>query len=193
MINAKNIARKLWSIWQLDGCSISVWWNIFFINLIRKNTRPKVQLQFISTRYCAVTVDKSAQLVLNGPFILGHKQLKNSRLETRLSLGKNAKLVVNDYFTVYYGSDIRIYPNAILSLYGGFCSNGVRIICRNQITIGKDCAIAPEVIIRDSDEHQLLSSEYEISTTSKNNLRSPTIILDKTPRSVKISYFLPLK
>jgi acetyltransferase-like isoleucine patch superfamily enzyme len=108
-------------------------------------------------------IDKSAQMVLNGTFVLGHKQLKNSRMETRLSVAKNASLVVNDYFTVYYGSDIRIYPNATLSLNGGFCNNGVRIICGKKITIGKNCAIAPEVIIRDMDEHQILFSEHKIS------------------------------
>ena len=163
---AMSMARNLLKISRLVcliGCSFSAWGQLIYINLVRKNTRPRFNLRFIPTRYCSVTVDKSAQMELNKKFILGWKQFRNSRIETRLYVGKNASLIVNDYFNIYNGSDIRVYPNGILTLNGGFCNNGVQITCGKKITIGKSCAIAREVIIRDYDAHRLLHSEHEIA------------------------------
>lgn len=159
----KSMARKLWDFYRLIGCSSSAWGQLIYINRVRKNTRSKVKIGFIPTRYCSVLVDKSAQMELNGKFVLGWKQFGKSRIETSLYVGKNASLIVNGYFKVYNGSDIRIYPNGILTLNGGFCNNGVQITCGKNITIGKGCLIAREAIIRDYDAHQLLDSGHEIA------------------------------
>jgi acetyltransferase-like isoleucine patch superfamily enzyme/coenzyme F420-reducing hydrogenase beta subunit len=162
----KSITPKLLNIGRLlrlMGCSPSAWWQLMYFNLIRKNTRPKFKFRFLPTRYCSVMVDKSAQIELSRRIILGWTQFRKSRLETKLYVGKNASLFVNGYYTVYSGSDIRVYPNGILTLKGGFCNNGVQITCGKKITIGKNCAIAREVIIRDYDAHVLLPSENEIA------------------------------
>lgn len=159
----KDVTRQLWNLCRLIGCSPSAWGQLVYINIVRKNTRSKVNLGFIPTRYCSIRVDKSAQMELNERFILGWKQFGKSRIETRLYVGTNASLIINGSFKVYNGSDIRVYPNGILTLKGGFCNNGVQITCGKKITIGKGCSIAREVIIRDYDAHQLLHSEHEIS------------------------------
>lgn len=166
MAKIKGMARKLRDICKLTrlvGCSPSAWRQLIYINLVRKNTRSKVNIGFIPTPYCSIMVDKSAQMELNKEFVLGWKEFGKSRIETRLYVGKNASLIVNDRFNVYNGSDIRVYPNGILTLNGGFCNNGVQITCGKKITIGKGCVIARGVIIRDYDAHQLLHSEHEIS------------------------------
>lgn len=154
---------KICRLFRLIGCSPSAWGQLIYFNLVRKNTRPKFNFRFIPTRYCSVTVDKSAQMELNKKIILGWTQFRKSRIETRLYVGKNASFFVNGSFNVYSGSDIRVYPNGILTLNGGFCNNGVQITCGKKITIGKNCVIAREVIIRDYDAHQLLYSEHEIA------------------------------
>ena len=149
------------------GCSPLAWWQLIYFNLVRKNTRPKFNFGFIPTRYCSVTVDKSAQMELKKTLILGWTQFKKSRLETRLYLCKNASFFVNGHFNIYSGSDIRVYPNGVLTLQEGFCNNGVQITCGKKITIGKNCVIAREVIIRDYDAHRLLQPEYEIAKEIK--------------------------
>ncbi|MHC4109884.1 MAG: Coenzyme F420 hydrogenase/dehydrogenase, beta subunit C-terminal domain [Planctomycetota bacterium] len=159
----KVMARKFWNLYRLIGCSPSAWGQLIYINLVMRNTRSKVKIGFIPTRYCSVMVDRSAQIELNERFVLGWKQFRKSRIETRLYLGKNASLIVNGSFNVYNGSDIRVYPGGILTLNGGFCNDGVQITCGKKITIGKSCSIAREVIIRDYDAHQLLNSEHEIA------------------------------
>jgi acetyltransferase-like isoleucine patch superfamily enzyme len=159
----KNIVRKLLSFYRYLGCSPSAWKQLIYINLIRKNTQSRSSFGFIPTRYCSIAVDKSAQIKLNEKIIFGWKQFGKSRLETRLYVGKNSSLIVNGHYNVYSGSDIRVYPGGTLTLNEGFCNNGVQITCGKKITIGKDCRISREVIIRDYDAHQLLSSEHEIS------------------------------
>ena len=163
MKKAVSSIQKLLIIWQLTGRSPIACWRTIFINIVRKNIISTSRLDFVCTRYCSLSFDKSARVIINKTFVLGHKQLKNSKLETRISVGKNGTLIVNGYFSIYYGTEIRIYEGAILSLNGGFCNNGVRIICGKKISIGKNCAIGPEVVIRDTDQHRLLSPGFEVA------------------------------
>ena len=154
---------KIGRLVRLIGCSPSAWGQLIYFNLVRKNTRSKFNFGFIPTRYCSVMVDKSAQIKFKNRIILGWTQFRKSKLETRLYVGKNASFFVNGFFNVYSGSDIRVYPDGILTLNGGFCNNSVQITCGKKITIGKGCAIAREAVIRDYDAHQLLGSEHEIA------------------------------
>jgi acetyltransferase-like isoleucine patch superfamily enzyme len=94
---------------------------------------------------------------------LGWKNFRKSRLETRFSVGKQSKLVVNGAFVVYKGSDIRVLDNGVLTLNHGFCNDGVKIVCSKSITIGNGCVSARDVIMRDYDAHQILSTDYELS------------------------------
>ena len=158
-----RVLRKLWELHRIIGCSPSAWMQFIYINLIRKNTLPKFKFRFVPSNYCSVKVDKSAQIKLNEKIIFGWKQFGKSRLETRLYVGKNSSFIVNGFFNVYAGSDIRVYPNGILTLNGGFCNNGVQITCGKKITIGKGCCISRDVIIRDYDAHEILDSKHEVS------------------------------
>ena len=57
--------------------------------------------------------------------------------------------------------DVRFYSGCTLSVDGkftmmsGYINNNCKIFCRNKISIGEKVVIAPEVIIRDSDQHQI--------------------------------------
>jgi len=86
--------------------------------------------------------------------VVGFKVMRGSRVETRLSVGKNASLVVLGGFVVYSGCDIRVLEGASLTVGGGFINEGRQISCESEIVIGKGCAIARDVIIRDNDAHE---------------------------------------
>ncbi len=165
LAKAKGMARMLWGGWRQMGLSPSAWLQFVYINLLRKNTHGNVHRSklFIPTRLCRVVMDQSAQMIFNGKLTLGWKQFRKSTLETRFSVGKNATVIVNSDFTVYNGSDIRVLDNGVLTLNGGFCNMGVQIVCAKRVTIGKGCAIARDVIIRDYDAHQLLNSGHEMA------------------------------
>lgn len=147
---------------QLGNSPISMW-QCLYINCFRKNTKSTKKFAFVPTPYCSISLDKSANIELHGKFVLGFKQFGKSRIESQLYVGKDASFIVNGDFTVYSGSDIRVYPGGQLILNSGFCNNGVEITCGRKITIGKDCAIARGVIIRDYDAHQITNSDHEIA------------------------------
>ncbi len=164
LTKAKEIARRILR-GQHMGLSVSAWLQFFHMNVIRKNTHASVRCfkMFIPTRFCRVVVDDTAKILFNGVLTLGWKQFRKSRLETRFWVGKNSTVIVNDSFTVYNGSDIRVLDNGVLTLNGGFCNDGVQISCAKRITLGKGCAIARDVIIRDNDAHQLLNTGHKIA------------------------------
>jgi acetyltransferase-like isoleucine patch superfamily enzyme len=162
-INKLSIWVKTQRILKKTGVNPFLLLKLIYINLLRQNTIQRTKLGFMLTRYCNVKLNKNAKIILNGTFDFGFNEFKNSKLESRLSIGQGASLIVNNKFTAYAGSDIRIIPNAVLTLNGGFCNNGVQITCGKKITIGKNCAIARDAIIRDYDAHKILDSNHKIS------------------------------
>jgi acetyltransferase-like isoleucine patch superfamily enzyme len=145
---------------RILGFSFSAWYQFIFINTLRKNTESNVRFGFIPGSYCRVVIDRSAKIVLNGVLTLGVKENRKSTAETRFSLGKNSNLTVNGAFSVASGSDIRVFANGELVIDDGYCTSGVQIVCFKKITIGKGCAIARDVIIRDTDAHQIFYADY---------------------------------
>lgn len=111
-------------------------------------------------KYCALDLNKKAKINCNGYLTLGYKENKNSKLETRFSMGENSIFNINGNFNVYAGSDIRIFDNATLTIGSGYVTSGVQIVCKKKITIGNNVAIARDVIIRDTDAHQILDDKH---------------------------------
>lgn len=56
---------------------------------------------------------------------------------------------------------ISVFKNASLKIGEGTFINGARIAAKNEITIGKNCTIAPESIIMDSDFHDVRDHDGE--------------------------------
>ncbi len=110
-----------------------------------------------------MSIDPSATLDINGLFVVGYKDVKGSKQETRFVIGKNATVRVEGMFRIYNGSDIRVYQDAELVLKEGFCNMGVQLACAKKLTIGKGCALARDVIIRDCDAHEIIKEGYETS------------------------------
>jgi acetyltransferase-like isoleucine patch superfamily enzyme/coenzyme F420-reducing hydrogenase beta subunit len=161
----KKVLHIVGACWRDLGLSPSIWAQFIYINLLRKNTRANVRRlkMLIPKRHCCIVVDKSAQMTFNGTLALGCKYFQKSRLETRLWVGRNATLVVNGDVAIYNGSDIRVLDNGVLTLNGTFCNDGVQIVCAKSVSLGSGCVIARDVIIRDYDAHQMLSSDYAMA------------------------------
>lgn len=106
---------------------------------------------------------KSAKLNIaeNGRLILGEKHRLGYRRSTILQMDSNAFLNVQGSFRFYYGGDIKIFNNGNLELQSGFCNSDVKIRCKKYISIGKDVAIAHDVLIMDCDGHSIGGQEDE--------------------------------
>lgn len=148
------------------GISPKAYIQFLWVNFLRKKTQSNllsVNL-FFPARYAVLDIHKSARVSLRGVLLLGYKRIKGSRLETRLAVEKNGSLVVeNGFASVYYGSDILVFRDAILTFKGKVTINqNVQIICMNSIRIGEDVMISRDVVIRDNDGgHEILSEGYK--------------------------------
>ena len=108
-----------------------------------------------------VYIHKNSSVELNGQLLLGEKWSRTDNRQFILTLMDGAKLQVDDDFKVFSGGIITVLKGAKLRLGGGYISNDVRISCHDSINIGKNVAIAAEVIIRDSDNHEISYNGYE--------------------------------
>ncbi len=144
--------------------------NIFKVNFIdlllinlRKNTNSAITKKklILPFKYCRTVISKSAVIKCNNTLILGYKENKKSKQETRLSLGSKSNMTINGAFTAYSGSDIRVFDGGELTIGSGYCTCGVQIVCKKKITIGNNVAIARDVIIRDNDAHEILEKDHK--------------------------------
>ena len=120
----------------------------------------KVEGEIECHKYVRMVVAKKANLNIKGKLILGSKANKKSKQETRFYIEDDAKLTVTGDFNVGAGTDIRIFKNAELTIGSGYLNADDQIICEEKITIGNDVAIAREVIIRDTDSHEILDGKH---------------------------------
>lgn len=105
------------------------------------------------------------------------KRILRNRLVGSLYMADGAVLKANA-FTVYAGSRIDINKGATLSMGSGYMNYGCTITCFNSISIGHDVAIAERVIIRDSDNHKVITLSENNEKTIENNTTSPIVIED---------------
>ena len=102
-------------------------------------------------------VSNKANIFIEKRFIFNVPWNKRSRVPLgSLNVSQNAELSIGDV-RVFSGSTLSV--DGKFSMKSGYINNNCSIFCRNQITIGDDVVIAPEVIIRDSDQHQIVVGE----------------------------------
>jgi acetyltransferase-like isoleucine patch superfamily enzyme len=72
-----------------------------------------------------------------------------------LAIRKGGKCSVEGSFAVHSGCMLTILEGAHLSLGSGYLNSGAKISCSQYIRIGHGVAIADDVVIQDSDFHNL--------------------------------------
>lgn len=121
---------------------------------IYKNT------EFIKHRTAVINVEKK----LGIGKIVGY----TGKLKTTFVMESDSQLIGKGKFYFYTGCKIVLQPNAKLILGdGSFINVDSKIYCSNQIEIGDNTFIGEEVIIRDTDEHQVLRGGYKKSIPIK--------------------------
>jgi len=149
------------------GFSFSTWRQFIKFNFISRNVQMSGRIKFRPLKYCRVSINNTAKLILKSGFTMGVKQMESSHMETRLLLEPNATMTINGGFSMYCNSYIRVIEDGELILHGGFINENVQITCASCITIGRGCAIARDVIIRDYDAHTIETPGFEIKKPIK--------------------------
>ncbi len=158
-----NPVKKILKCIFKVGFSLQTYGQIIYYNFFSKNVIMSGRFRFLPLKYCRISIDKSAKLNLKSSFVLGVKQVNSSRLETRLLLEPDTTMTINGGFLMYCNSYIRVIKGGELILYEGFINENVQITCGSRITIGKGCAIARDVIIRDYDAHTIDIPGFKIA------------------------------
>ena len=106
-------------------------------------------------------------MILSAKLKTGIKQVRKSKLETRILLERNSEMIVDGDFSIYAGSYIRLVPDSRLILHGGFINENVQITVGDTIEIGKNATIGRDVVIRSYDGHTIKEVGYQVSASIK--------------------------
>ena len=141
--------------------SLGTFYSHIRLNLFCSHIVKKIKFPLSNYKHCIFQFDEDSHLILESVLIVGQKQVRKSKLETRIWLEENAKMTVKGNFTIFAGSYIRIVKGGHLILHGGFLNENVQITCGGKVEIGEGCTIARDVVIRSYDAHHILDDNYK--------------------------------
>lgn len=159
--------KSIYNILANLGLSIGSWSTFLRINFLSKKVLRKIRIPLLNKRITIIQIDEGAKMILSARITTGTKQVKKSRLETRILLEKDSQLVVDGSFNVYAGSYIRVAPKGKLILHGGFINENVQITVGDVVEIGSGFTCGRDVVIRSYDGHTICQEGYKISEPIK--------------------------
>jgi acetyltransferase-like isoleucine patch superfamily enzyme len=102
-------------------------------------------------------LEKEAQLKFGIAWIL------TGYTNSTLKIAEGGVLHVSGKFKFHTGAFIVVNKNARLEIGSGYTNNNAEINCFKHISIGNNVAISKGVIIRDSDNHEIIGNDNPIS------------------------------
>lgn len=138
-------------------------WNNFFSKKILRSTKSLI----INESRTVIQIDDNASIELKAKLITGRKQVKKSRMETRILVENEGRLSILGDFIMFGNSYIRVAPQAKLIIHGGFINENVQITAGDVVEIGSDFTCGRDVVIRSYDGHYIEEDGYKISEPIK--------------------------
>src|SRR5690606_12295014 len=80
-----------------------------------------------------------------------------------LKIDEGGVLKLSGKFKFYTGAFIVVNKNALLEIGSGYTNNNAEINCFKHISIGNNVVISKGVIIRDSDNHEIIGNPNPVS------------------------------
>ena len=163
LLRIKGVLRKLLLLWSKFPHSPTAIYQTIWFNFLRKNTIASLKKKqfFLSDVNNALDIHKTAKVKLNGFLKFGYKRNRKSKMESALLLEKNSTFEAGRT-TVFYGADFQVFKNASLKIGNATINRNVQVICMDSITIGNDCLISRDVVIRDNDGgHHVLAPGFK--------------------------------
>lgn len=149
------------------GFSLSSWYVFLKYNIFSSKVVSKRIFSINVLKYAKIQLEKGAKIEANASLTIGKKQVRHSRMETRLLVEESATLTVNGSFTIFAGSYVRVIKGGHLILNNGFINENVQITCGSTIEVGERATIGRDVVIRSFDGHTILQDGYQISEPIK--------------------------
>lgn len=132
-----------------------IYLNYFCKRIVRKD-RSKI----IPYKNAVVEIQKGARIcMIGGDIEIGCNKIRGSKAETRLRIYQNAVWNAQNGCKISYGTTVEVLPKACLES-GFFTTNSESVlIAAQRIVLGNDVMIGRNVIIYDSDYHQILDEK----------------------------------
>lgn len=131
----------------------------FYINFNRNIVHENINSIVIASKYSFVSLCDDANMLLAAPVLMGRSMYKYDNRQTHIHISSGGQINIKGSFTIYSGSRIFVRKGGSLVLNGGYLNYGSCIICEGNMEIGEGCAIAPNVMIRDCDSHEIVGQE----------------------------------
>lgn len=161
----KNALRFLLNLRRVSEFNLFLLWKNIKYNFLVKQVRTNIcsGAYILIHKHTVIELHSKASIKLEGILELGSKKFKKSKLETRLLVEDNAHFIVDDRFTVGYGSDIEVFKGAVLHVKGkGGTNINATIICGESITLGERVMLGRGVTIRDNNgSHYIARRGYK--------------------------------
>lgn len=140
-----------------------IYYNYFLTNISRDK-----KVYIIPYKNCIIDIDSTAQLyVYNRDIELGINKLRKSKAEVHFRMGKNAKWISNGGAQLNYNTVLEICASAKFES-GYFTANsGSAIVCAKHIIFGEDVMLGRNLLVYDSDHHQILDERNHVKNKSK--------------------------
>lgn len=145
------------------GLSLQAWSTYLRVNYFSRHIIRRKKGVFNNLSRTVIQTDNGSILELNSSLITGLKQMKRARMETRILLENNSRMVVNGNFTMFGNSYIRVVKGGKLILNGGFINENVQITAGDVVEIGEGATIGRDVVIRSFDGHTICEEGYKVS------------------------------
>lgn len=139
------------------------WFDFFRYNFFLPMAGARRRIWLLPRSFSCIEIAKRATIQASGVLELGAKQVRSSKMETRLLLEPGSRLEITGPFCAFCGSFIRVVEGGTLVLAGGVINEGVQITCASRIVVGKGTLIARDAVIRDYDAHTIVGEGYEMS------------------------------
>ena len=122
-------------------------------------------------RNSIIVLEEDAKVyVCNDDLELGCDKLKGSRKETLVRLRRGAAWCSNGGSKISYGCTLELLPEAVLDNHYFTMNSNSTMVIAQKITLGNDVMIARNVLIYDSDFHQIKDMNGVLINPSKSIL-----------------------
>lgn len=119
--------------------------------LLNRNIKGKI----LPNKGSKIYLEKNSRIDIGKYLFVNTNKLAGSNKETYIKLEQNAEIKIRNSFDIYYNGDICIFEGAKLQIGSGFMNAGTQIRCKKNIKIGENVAISRNVMIWDSDAHEI--------------------------------------
>lgn len=157
-----NLLRRL----GISKYMVGNWSTISYVSSRKLQRKVKTgnPSNIVALKGTAVSIDPTASIELGtGKLIVNVSWCEVNPFPTLFSMRTQSRLIAHGSFSIYSNADISVNEGATLEIGSGFVNHGARIHCFDHIRVGEHVFIGEDVLIRDSDGHEVVGQGKPMS------------------------------